>query len=352
MPSATAETAQSQSLRRFFRQHFPGRSGIGSVLAIRTHSPEALESFPPADVCCLQTHRLLADDLERHGFQVGNHANGPFDLCVIEATKHKDENLFHLALGWSSLRPGGHLILSAANALGGESLAKRISAAPLPIQGAWSLAKCRVLWLTREAEGPLPDAIRTWLALGDYRLIPGTDLYGCPGIFSAHALDTGTRLLCESLPFPLAGHGADFGAGYGALCRHILTQSERVRRLDLYDVEHKALTAAALNLAPFRERCEIHYHWADVPSGVSGQRFDWIVMNPPFHAGRASLPGLGRAFIDAAVANLKTDGTLWLVANRHLPYEAVLTERFAETAKLCEKNGFKVCRASRPKRPR
>lgn len=351
MPSADAESAQSQALHRFFQHHFPARSEIRSVLSIRAHAPDGLTSFAPADVSCLQTHRTLSDALQRHGFRICAAVDDRFDLCVVEATKYKEENLFHVALAWSSLRPGGHLILSAANTLGGESLAKRLSAA-LPVQGVWSLAKCRIVWLTRAADGPLAEPLATWLALGDYRLIPGTALYSCPGVFSPRAVDAGTRLLCDCLPLPLAGHGADFGCGYGALSRHILKHSESVRRLDLYDVEKKALAAAELNLAPFRERCAIQYHWADVPRANATQHCDWIVMNPPFHAGRAAVPALGKAFIEAALAHLKAGGTLWLVANRHLPYEAVLRECFGDAALLCDRGGFKVYRARHPGMPR
>lgn len=351
MHLASAEAAQSKALTRFFDRHFRADQGAGKVLSIRAHSPEPLDSFQRNDLICLQTNRLLADGLERRGFRVCTEAGGQFDLCLIEATKYKDENLYHIALGWSSLRAGGNLILSAANALGGESLAKRIAAASLPLRGVWSLAKCRVIWLAKDAEGPFSGSLPAWLALGDYRLIPGTDLVTCPGIFSANAIDAGTRLLCETLPFPLKGRGADFGAGCGALSRHILSHSDQIRRLDLYDIERKALDAAERNLASLRHRCEIHLHWVDLPGSVSGQGFDWIVMNPPFHTGRNSVPALGKAFIETAAANLKADGTLWLVANRHLPYETVLTEHFGVVASICEKDGFKVCRGSHPAKP-
>lgn len=347
----SAETAQGLALQRFFRHHFGAPSAAERVLSIRAHTPDALDRFQPEQVICLQTNRLRADALERRGFRIVGEAAGPFDLCLIEATKHKDENLHHLALGWSLLRPGGHLIVSAANALGGESLAKRIAAA-MPLQGVWSLAKCRVLWLPRGTQEAMPETVGAWLALGDYRPMPDTGLYTCPGIFSAGSLDAGTRLLCESLPYPLAGHGADFGAGYGAISRSILMQSEQVRRLDLYDIERKALKAAELNLAPWRDRCEIACHWADVTRGVAGHRFDWIVMNPPFHTGRAAVPALGRAFIETAAAHLKPQGTLWLVANRHLPYESVLSEHYSEVATVLEQQGFKVCRARHPRMTR
>jgi 16S rRNA (guanine1207-N2)-methyltransferase len=38
---------------------------------------------------------------------------------------------------------------------------------------------------------------------------------------------------------------------------------------------------------------------------------------------------LGQAFIRRAHQALRKGGALWLVANRHMPYEAVLNELFA-----------------------
>ena len=56
---------------------------------------------------------------------------------------------------------------------------------------------------------------------------------------------------------------------------------------------------------------------------------DAVVMNPPFHTGRTAEPGLGQAFITAAARLLAPQGQLWMVANRHLPYETALGGQFA-----------------------
>ena len=40
------------------------------------------------------------------------------------------------------------------------------------------------------------------------------------------------------------------------------------------------------------------------------------------------------------------DGCLWLVANRHLPYEGLLTRRFREMRVVVVEEGFKVIEAS------
>jgi 16S rRNA (guanine1207-N2)-methyltransferase len=70
-----------------------------------------------------------------------------------------------------------------------------------------------------------------------------------------------------------------------------------------------------------------------------------VVSNPPFHQGRADLPELGRAFIDTAAQALLPHGRLWLVANRHLPYEATLAARFNEVNTVVMQDGFKVIEA-------
>jgi 16S rRNA (guanine1207-N2)-methyltransferase len=71
-------------------------------------------------------------------------------------------------------------------------------------------------------------------------------------------------------------------------------------------------------------------------------------MNPPFHAqSRADRPDLGRRFIDVSAQALRARGRLLMVANRHLPYEAVLGERFAQVRVLADAGGFKVLEAVR-----
>jgi 16S rRNA (guanine1207-N2)-methyltransferase len=268
-------------------------------------------------------------------------------LCLIEATRDRDENLYHIALAWSLLAPGGTLVLSAANALGGESLAKRIRESGLTLDAVYSKAKCRVVSVTRPAGGAaaLPPE---WLALGDYRELPGTGLVAGPGVFSAHAVDPGSRLLCEALDTPLTGRGADFGAGYGALSHHVLAQSPGIRTLDLYEAESKALAAAKINLAAWQSHVELGYRWTDITATAPGRGYDWIMLNPPFHSGTAAEPALGQRFINAAANSLDSRGALWMVANRHLPYETVLGTRFKQVADLGQSAGYKVYRASRP----
>jgi 16S rRNA (guanine1207-N2)-methyltransferase len=45
---------------------------------------------------------------------------------------------------------------------------------------------------------------------------------------------------------------------------------------------------------------------------------------------------------------LSGQGDLWMVANRHLPYEAELKKRFAQVAELGGDARFKLFHATRP----
>ena len=79
-----------------------------------------------------------------------------------------------------------------------------------------------------------------------------------------------------------------------------------------------------------------------------------IVSNPPFHTqGRADRPDIGRRFIAVAAEALKPGGRLWLVANRHLPYEEVLNASFGSVRTVAQQDGFKIIEAVKalPARP-
>ena len=57
--------------------------------------------------------------------------------------------------------------------------------------------------------------------------------------------------------------------------------------------------------------------------------------------------GLGQAIVARGLKALKPQGRLFIVANRHLPYEAVLAKVGGKTVQLAGKNGYKVLEAVR-----
>ncbi len=166
-----------------------------------------------------------------------------------------------------------------------------------------------------------------------------------PGVFSADGVDPGSKLLADILP-KLSGKVADLGAGWGYLSARMLADHPGIKQLHLVEADHAALECARANVADERAQ----FHWADATTWRPALKLDTVVMNPPFHTGRAAEPDLGRAFIATAAAALAPSGHLWLVANRHLPYEAALTATFAVVEEAGGDNRFKILHAARPTR--
>ena len=168
-----------------------------------------------------------------------------------------------------------------------------------------------------------------------------------PGVFSASAPDRGSVLLAQALPADLPSRVADLGAGWGYLSRAVLARPG-VKHLDVIEAEQVALTCARHNLPDPRAA----FHWADVPSFRPDHLWRAVVMNPPFHTGRDAEPDLGLSFIRAAQRGLTPDGTLWLVANRHLPYAKALKTAFREVSEIGGDGTYRVTRAAYPVRQR
>ena len=112
----------------------------------------------------------------------------------------------------------------------------------------------------------------------------------------------------------------------------------------LVEADHLSLECARRNVTDQRA----HYVWADATTWIAPVKLDTVVMNPPFHTGRVANIGLGKAFIQAAAANLAPAGSLWMVANRHLGYETTLTECFRSVVEFAGDTRFKVLHAHRP----
>lgn len=185
----------------------------------------------------------------------------------------------------------------------------------------------------------------------DWHALPGhcTDAEGRAyatraGTFSADGIDPASVLLAQSLPSGLKGIAADFGAGWGYLSAQLLAKAPGLSAVHLIDSDARALACARQNITDPRAV----FHWADATSPLPRLLFDVVIMNPPFHSSREARPQLGTAFIRTAAAMLKPSGQLFLVANRHLPYETTLAAVFRKHTELPGAPGFKVYHAEGP----
>lgn len=209
----------------------------------------------------------------------------------------------------------------------------------LPVLGSLSKAHGKLAWFRPDAA-----ALADWAQPGSWQV---DGFHTAPGVFSADGIDPASRMLADHLPPDLGRKVVDLGAGWGYLAARILGRGA-VAALDLVEADHAALDCARRNVTDPRAR----FHWADALTWRAPAAADTVVMNPPFHSGRATDPDLGRGFIQSAARLLAPAGRLFMVANRHLPYEATLTAAFAETAEIGGDSRFKILLAARPKKSR
>jgi 16S rRNA (guanine1207-N2)-methyltransferase len=260
----------------------------------------------------------------------------PATLVVLPRSKSQARGLVAQAL---MLTPA-HVVIDGQKTDGIDSVIRDLRARPGIVMGeVMAKAHGKVVAISGD-----PDTLADWrLPVAPTPVAPG--FVTRAGVFSADGPDPGSVLLGANLP-PLVGEGADFGAGWGYLAAQVLAQPN-VTRLHLVEDDATALDCAALNVTDPRATL----HWADVTTWRPPRLLNFVVMNPPFHQGRNADPALGRAFILAAVGAMAPSGRLVLVANRHLPYEETLTERFAEVTEIAGDTRYKCLLANRPRKP-
>lgn len=262
-------------------------------------------------------------------------ADGSVDAAMIYAPPGVIERRYALAQALRALKAGGRLDVMGLKDKGGSRLKRELLAFGLEVNES-SKAHHRRCVVIRPATVTGLDAAIT---AGALRLVEGLEAWSQPGVFAWDRIDTGSLLLAQHLP-ALKGAGADLGCGYGALSTVVL-RSPAVTTLKLVDLDRRAVEAARKNVEDARAR----FDWADVRTLEANGDLDFVVMNPPFHDGGAEDRALGQAFIRQAAAMLKRGGTLWMVANRHLPYEAELKAAFKRVTPLEEGGGYKLFEA-------
>src|SRR5665213_307006 len=262
-------------------------------------------------------------------------AEGSLDAFTMLTPPGTLERRYALALALRALKAGGAFTALAPKDRGGTRLRKELEALGCAVHEI-SKRHHRVVTCARPAQLDIESA----LAEGSPRIVEDLQLWSQPGVFSWDRLDPGTALLIEHLP-ELSGRGADFGCGIGVLAHAVLT-SAAVSELTLTDIDRRATECAQHNVTDARAR----FLWADVRDvNIALNELDFVVMNAPFHDAGAEDKALAQAFVDRAAHSLRKVGVCWLVANRHLPYEAAMQPLFKKVDLAIETGVYKIYQA-------
>lgn len=346
--------AQDAPLETLFLPFAQGvlRWPAGKVLFLRARDGWALRQHAqPAQLVCEQDYRPFATALQQGGWTVraeqdGDADAGGYALVLVLPPRQREEARALLARAVALAAPGGIVVACQANnegARSGEDDLQQLAG----LGGKLTKHHCRVYW-TAPLQGGHDAALQQrWAKLDAVRPILDGRFRSRPGVFAWDRIDPASALLAEHLPADLRGRAADLGAGYGYLSAELLARCPQLTALDLFEADARALALARANLAQAPAAVTLGFHWHDVTTGLPGH-YDVIVSNPPFHApGRLERPDIGRRFIAVAAQALAPGGRLFLVANRHLPYEAVLDASFGATEVLATRDGFKLIHAVR-----
>ncbi len=165
------------------------------------------------------------------------------------------------------------------------------------------------------------------------------------GVFSRLGIDKGTELLLDSLPESLQGAVLDMGCGYGVIgCA--VAKAFPACRLTLADINQRAVALADANAK--QNGLQLKTLVSDGFAALQGERFDWILQNPPIRAGKQMIYAM---FADAAKALLPT-GALWLVIRKQQGAPSAiryLEQLFAQVDIPEKKAGYWILRCSQPR---
>ncbi|MAY86732.1 MAG: MFS transporter [Pseudooceanicola sp.] len=309
----------------------------GMIAVLHPGAEFDLSSLPADRVCVIQPHAALNAQFAGAGFACQTYIadTDRFAACILSLPRAKAQA--RALIAQAVAHTDGLVVIDGAKTDGVDSilrdLRKRTTVGP-----ALSKAHGKLLWFD-----PAGADVSDWAA------VPGQadNFVTAPGVFSADGIDPASALLAAALPRPLGRHVVDLGAGWGYLSAMAL-RDPAIATLDLVEVDYHALACARANVTDPRAR----FYWADATQWAPEGRADTVIMNPPFHTGRAADPELGRAFIRAAARLLAPSGHLWMVANRHLAYETTLRESFTQVTEAGGDTRFKIVHAQRPQRPR
>jgi 16S rRNA (guanine1207-N2)-methyltransferase len=293
-----------------------------------------LRGLPQAQCEVIQPFRPAYDAFKAAGFACAVQPSERYALSVICLPRAKSEA--RALVAQAAACTDGPIIIDGQKTDGVDSIFKSLRNRA-DVSSTISKAHGKLFWINSH------DGLEDWM---EHPTLTDGGFWTAPGVFSADGVDAGSELLAQALPVKLGKNVADLGAGWGYLSAHALTRD--ISELHLVEAGYMALECAKRNVTDERAQ----HHWADATKWAPKGRIDTVIMNPPFHVSRAAEPSLGQAFVATAARILANSGQLWMVANRHLPYEESLNANFGKVTDVGGDARFKLFHAARPLRKR
>jgi 16S rRNA (guanine1207-N2)-methyltransferase len=277
----------------------------------------------------------------RYGFML-NDVEQKYDAVLLFMPKAKQEAALWFDSVLPSLKPNGDIFVLGENRGGISAAPKLLQPYADKVQKIDSARHCSLFYaqLVTPPVSSTPDSLFSHYTLQLTHDQAALKISALPGVFSAGELDEGTQLLLDSLP-ALSGDILDVGCGAGVIGAAICQRTPDANVV-MTDVNALALLSATKTLEGNNLSAQVIA--SDMFSDVEA-KFDFIISNPPFHAGLKTNYEATERFLHQAPAHLKRGGQLFLVANKFLRYEPILADVFHSVSVIKENSRFKIIRA-------
>ncbi|MGF1685527.1 16S rRNA (guanine(1207)-N(2))-methyltransferase RsmC [Photobacterium japonica] len=268
-------------------------------------------------------------------------ADATVDMILLYWPKAKAEAEYLLAMLLAKFGPGTEICVVGENRSGVRS-AEKLFAAFGPLTKYDSARRCSFYWGRCEHAAPAFN-INDWFR--SYPLnVANTSITirSLPGVFSHGEFDKGSELLLKTLP-ALSGKVLDFGCGAGVIGAVMKTNNPTID-LELCDISALAIASAK---ETFRENnLEARFTATDVYASLP-ESYDYLISNPPFHAGLKTFYSATENFIAEAPTHLNNEGQLIIVANSFLRYPPLIEESLGNCTISAKNNKFNIYTAQK-----
>jgi 16S rRNA (guanine1207-N2)-methyltransferase len=296
-------------------------------------------------ICALETLARVDGLMVYDDVYPNANRHGVVSTAILNVPKGRDVARAYLWTVAQVLRPGGRLFVAGPNARGARSVIS--DAADLygdaPVLGYKSSRRIAVA--TRPETVTQPPAWedeRPWqMQMRAVRRPEGQYMITTmPGVFSWEHLDEGTALLLDHLDIEPDTTVLDIGCGYGII--GLVAARAGAQHVTMLDDNLLAVRCARAGVISnqLNDICTVLP--SDVTSAVAGQQFDMVLSNPPFHRDTDVNTAVATRIVREAADVLVPGGRLRLVANRFLPYDRVMREKFGNVRTVTQTGRYHV----------
>lgn len=263
------------------------------------------------------------------------------DMILLYWPKAKAEAQMLLEMALAKLGNDTEIAVVGENRSGVKSIEKMFKPYG-PMNKYDSARRCSFYWGMCQS-APESFELKNWFKSYQVELngLPIT-VKSLPGVFSHGEFDSGSQLLLNNLP-ELKGKVLDFGCGAGVIGAYMGLKYNDIE-LNMCDINAFAIESSKQTL--LANNLEGQVFASDVYSDVT-PGLDFIISNPPFHAGLDTSYSATETLLSDAPNYMNNNGQLMIVANSFLKYPPIIEQQFGHCHTVDKNRKFAIYHATK-----